>query len=723
MNIVHRDVSPQNVLISYDGTVKVIDFGIAKAQNRIQKTQAGILKGKFGYMSPEQVRGLPIDRRSDIFALGVILYEMLTGERLFMGESDFSTLEKVRNAEVLPPREYNDQIPEELEKVVLKSLTREPDQRYQWAGEMGEDLMRFLVQGDMVFGQKQLAAYMTEFFAPELTREREKMAKFGAIAPPEGVAVEAAVPLPAPSPPSPPPSSPPPGVPLPGQIRSSKTIQDLPSLPSGLGGDDEEPGERTQLYDPVFASPGSAASPVPPTQPGDAPGPSPVAKTIEFAAMGGDKAPTVLNMPAVTSTTEGQTVIKGDVRAVPTEVGNETPAEGKTVIKPEPSGAKGPSPLEAAKAGLAPATEVHVDDSTDDTDERTGPSLPRAVRLVPEVPLRPPMLSPVRKLIAFPALKAIGIGVGIGAVLVITLIVVMALLRRPAVDLATLVITPDPAEGVQISVDGRQLSEAEHHTFVARELVPGDHLVEAKNQYGTKLLKVSMQAGETKPLQMTAASAPAAVPTAPDAVAATGPAAPSGAPPPPSSPPTDNAPPAKMGLDLSSPPRAPGPPVQVTITADPADAEIFVDRQSVGHGSYVLTSTDPGHLYHLRAVAPGRRPAEKNSRFADAQTVALVLKEGGGEHVAGGGGSGGGHHRGVRGGPPGTLIISSRPVAKVFVDGRSTERYTPVAPSDPLEIPSGDHLIHFESDDGKKADRQVSIQPHTLTKLLGVTLN
>ena len=125
LNIVHRDVSPQNILISYEGEVKVIDFGIAKAAGKAPKTQAGILKGKFGYMSPEQIRGLPLDRRSDVFAIGVCLYEMLTGERLFVGERDFSVLEKVRKAEVPPPRQYNRKIPEELEKIVLKALARE----------------------------------------------------------------------------------------------------------------------------------------------------------------------------------------------------------------------------------------------------------------------------------------------------------------------------------------------------------------------------------------------------------------------------------------------------------------------------------------------------------------------------------------------------------------------------------------------------------------------
>src|SRR5687767_7583866 len=187
LNIIHRDVSPQNILCSYEGEVKIIDFGIAKAANRSQHTQAGILKGKFGYMSPEQVRGLPIDRRSDIFAVGVILYEMLTGEKLFVGESDFSTLEKVRNAEVPTPRQFNPNIPAGLEKVLMKSLAREAEDRYQWASDLQEDLMRFLLAGDAIYSAKHLSAFMKEAFAEDLFREDEKMHRFASITRPEEI--------------------------------------------------------------------------------------------------------------------------------------------------------------------------------------------------------------------------------------------------------------------------------------------------------------------------------------------------------------------------------------------------------------------------------------------------------------------------------------------------------------------------------------------------------
>lgn len=174
LNLVHRDVSPQNILLSYDGETKIIDFGIAKAAGKAGKTQAGILKGKFGYMSPEQVRGLPLDRRSDIFAVGIVLYELLTGERLFVGESDFSTLEKVRNVEIMPPSTYNRRIPEELEQIVLKALAKDVDDRYQTAMDLHDDLQSFMYTSGNFFSRKDLNAYMRKAFAEEIAKESQR---------------------------------------------------------------------------------------------------------------------------------------------------------------------------------------------------------------------------------------------------------------------------------------------------------------------------------------------------------------------------------------------------------------------------------------------------------------------------------------------------------------------------------------------------------------------
>src|SRR5438477_8997711 len=174
LHLVHRDISPQNVLIGYEGEVKLIDFGIAKAAGKASKTQAGILKGKFGYMSPEQVRGLPIDRRSDIFAVGIVLYELLTGERLFIGESDFSTLEKVRNVEILPPSSYNRKIPPELERIALKALAKDPEDRYQNAIDLHDDLQAFLYTAGEFYSRKDLAAWMKRMFPGEIEEENAK---------------------------------------------------------------------------------------------------------------------------------------------------------------------------------------------------------------------------------------------------------------------------------------------------------------------------------------------------------------------------------------------------------------------------------------------------------------------------------------------------------------------------------------------------------------------
>ena len=144
MQIVHRDVSPQNILISFEGDVKLTDFGIAKAATKATITDSGALRGKLLYMSPEQAWGKPMDRRSDVFSLGIVFYEMVTDQKPFLASSERSILETVRECAVVPPSQVNPRIPEKLEKVVMKALARDVEERYQDAAEMYRDLERVL---------------------------------------------------------------------------------------------------------------------------------------------------------------------------------------------------------------------------------------------------------------------------------------------------------------------------------------------------------------------------------------------------------------------------------------------------------------------------------------------------------------------------------------------------------------------------------------------------
>lgn len=178
LHLIHRDVSPQNILMSYDGSVKLIDFGIAKANGKINQTQVGILKGKFSYMSPEQARGLQLDARSDLFALAVVLYEMVTLERCFYGQSDFSTIERVRNLEYLSPRKIRRDIPSVLEKIIAKGLAKDPNERYQSAADFQEALNRYLNKYAPQFSRSQAHAHMKRLFSLDMRREQEALTQF-----------------------------------------------------------------------------------------------------------------------------------------------------------------------------------------------------------------------------------------------------------------------------------------------------------------------------------------------------------------------------------------------------------------------------------------------------------------------------------------------------------------------------------------------------------------
>jgi len=160
LNLVHRDVSPQNVLISFEGDIKLCDFGIAKAATKVQQTQAGALKGKLQYMSPEQAWGKKVDRRTDIFSLGVVLYEMLTGDRLFSGDTDLTILEQVRDARSEPPSVKNPDVPKKVDQIVLKALAKNPQDRYQNASEMERDINSVLYSFQPAPGPADLAIFM-----------------------------------------------------------------------------------------------------------------------------------------------------------------------------------------------------------------------------------------------------------------------------------------------------------------------------------------------------------------------------------------------------------------------------------------------------------------------------------------------------------------------------------------------------------------------------------
>lgn len=161
LRIVHCDISPQNVLVSYSGEVKIADFGISRAAFQAKAVQE-VIRGKYAYMSPEQVDGRPLDGRSDVFSLGVLLFELLTNRRLFKAKSREETIARVRRAEVPSPRTYRPEISEDLEGILLRALAARPEDRYQTAGQMLEEIGVLMVREGHRATNNDLAAYVRE---------------------------------------------------------------------------------------------------------------------------------------------------------------------------------------------------------------------------------------------------------------------------------------------------------------------------------------------------------------------------------------------------------------------------------------------------------------------------------------------------------------------------------------------------------------------------------
>ena len=164
LGIVHRDVSPKNVMMNFEGVVKLTDFGIAKARVLMQQKEGEVLMGKAEYMSPEQARFETTDKRSDLFTLGILLYEILTGEQLFAVEDIYETLDNVKFKRVPDPQSYRAGIPEELSRITMKALERDVERRYQTAGEMGYDLEHYMYHDRFGPTNVALSGYLRELF-------------------------------------------------------------------------------------------------------------------------------------------------------------------------------------------------------------------------------------------------------------------------------------------------------------------------------------------------------------------------------------------------------------------------------------------------------------------------------------------------------------------------------------------------------------------------------
>jgi eukaryotic-like serine/threonine-protein kinase len=768
LNIIHRDVSPQNILISYEGDVKIIDFGIAKAANRAQKTQAGILKGKFGYMSPEQVRGLPIDRRSDIFAVGVIMYEMLTGERLFVGESDFSTLEKVRNAEVVPPREYNSNIPVALEKVVLKSLAREVEDRYQWSSDLQEALMRFLLAGDAIYSGKHLSMFMKESFAEDLAREQERMERFAQIQRPDQVetsgviatlpkqrAKPASVPDRAESGTDPegtssaesplPPDEPTPDVSDKTEIFNPNAAQpempvaakpshpSLPSIPAAA----RRPSGRipaANLAEAQVAEGGTVINIDPPKFPGTAPEDAPPADpTVSVSAA--EVAATVIGAPAF----RAQTSSPGkpiepieedenlDSRAGET---GEAPLSGED--QPDESGvdevAHGGNGADAGEEEpeVLP-TQIGVRVQSGRRANGASADMPgsRMAPMAVAAPVQPFKLS---ALLQKPYIYFLAAGAGF--LLVATIVALAVALRKPKPGV--LIVHASPAEAT-VTVDGHPAPSGQV------PVMPGRHSITVTavgfRPIKEKLVQVEPGGVAVESIALLPEMTPETLapppenPPAPPPPAATAIPAPSPTPPaktgslpePPSTEPTGTkANPPATEPEVATTAEPPRPRVvkkfMVSFASEPDGAEVRVAGRTLKTPAQLELDATRSHT--ARFSLKGYKPETLVAKDDGSGQVALLAtmaklpeaapKEVGARHTP----------RGSR--CKGTLVTGAAITSEVFVDGKSTNRWTPIAPGNPLEIDAGDHVVGYRTQDGKTAKRQVTMKCGEQAKLLGV---
>ncbi len=175
LNVVHRDITPENILVSFNGTVKIVDFGIAKANTQLEQTRAGEIKGKLSYMSPEQCMGGQLDSRSDIFSLGSVVYEWITGYKLFTGENEMAILKSIIDGKIYPPSYFKEDVPEAVERILMKSLEKDREKRYQSAWEMQFDIDTYLASSEFTPSNIHLSNFLKQIFGDEIEREKEQL--------------------------------------------------------------------------------------------------------------------------------------------------------------------------------------------------------------------------------------------------------------------------------------------------------------------------------------------------------------------------------------------------------------------------------------------------------------------------------------------------------------------------------------------------------------------
>ncbi len=179
--IIHRDISPHNIMLTYDGSVKVIDFGIAKSKTNSESTQVGTIKGKLSYLAPEYLEGYELDPRYDQFAVGITLWEMLCNQKLFKDNNDLAILKKIQECKIRPPSSINPNVPKELDEIVLKALSKNPLDRYDTMDKFNRALMKFLYSRYPDFNSTDLCFFAQELFTEVIKADRLKMYEYGKI--------------------------------------------------------------------------------------------------------------------------------------------------------------------------------------------------------------------------------------------------------------------------------------------------------------------------------------------------------------------------------------------------------------------------------------------------------------------------------------------------------------------------------------------------------------